>query len=361
MVGEEEHLPGPPGEPLAQRAEELGIEALEGLDLAVDVALVSGFVGGLDVDDAEVVLAQRHQGGLGLGLVVGVVVAGGAGHVDHLEPRQHAEPAHEVDGGDERAARSVSLLERRQLGLRSLAPEPDLGGRSLPLLLPLFVDRVLGQHLDRLVHELLQRLGRRPFGHELGHLLADDVVRRCALGLAHLRRPHHDVPVLHSRMECDRATQGVLQGANQLGRLLRADVAGGEVLHDALVDGNEVAPKGDLAVLQLDPHGRRLDRGSAAPVLGRVEAEGRHAADVGSGVHAVGNGAGATHLAGECHGPQVHEVGGGQRRAAVEIGVGMVGGAVGDYQQVLHGPRILGDAARGPASAYEEPPIRGRT
>ena len=58
------------------------------LHLLLHVAGVAGLVGGLDVDDEQVgAVGERVAGGVALALVVGVVPAGGAGHLDDLHAR----------------------------------------------------------------------------------------------------------------------------------------------------------------------------------------------------------------------------------------------------------------------------------
>ena len=53
-----------------------------------------------------------------LGGVVGVEIAGGAGHVDALPAEQHADAAHQIDGADDRALLAVNLGERPKRGAR---------------------------------------------------------------------------------------------------------------------------------------------------------------------------------------------------------------------------------------------------
>ena len=54
---------------------------------------------------------QRRHGRAALGRVVGVQVAGGAGHVQHLQAGVDADAADEVDGGDHGAAAARRLAE----------------------------------------------------------------------------------------------------------------------------------------------------------------------------------------------------------------------------------------------------------
>ena len=96
---------------------------LDGLDLLGHVALVSGLVRRLDVDEDEVEVLEGGERGARLGGVVGVEVAGGAGHVEHLHAGAAADAAHEVDGGDDGAAQSALLGEAS--GTRGAVPWPQ--------------------------------------------------------------------------------------------------------------------------------------------------------------------------------------------------------------------------------------------
>ena len=61
------------------------------------VLLVAGLVGGLDVEQEEVPVAERVDAGDALRGVVVVEAGGRAGDVEDLDAGEHAEPAHEVD------------------------------------------------------------------------------------------------------------------------------------------------------------------------------------------------------------------------------------------------------------------------
>ena len=91
-----------------QRTDDVGVPALERRDLLVDRALVAGFVGGLDVQEEEVAVGERRERGVALRDVVVVEAGGRAGDVEHLDAREHAEAAHEVDGRRQPAARRRS-------------------------------------------------------------------------------------------------------------------------------------------------------------------------------------------------------------------------------------------------------------
>ena len=100
---------------------------------SVGLALVRRLVRRLDVDAHEVERAERLDRVLPLGRVVGVEVAGRAGHVDAVPAEQHADAADQIDRGDDRPVVAVHLAERLHPRRLALAPQPDLRRRLLPL------------------------------------------------------------------------------------------------------------------------------------------------------------------------------------------------------------------------------------
>ncbi len=94
-----------------QRPQDRGVDAFDRLHLLGRVAHVSRLVGRLDVDEDEVVTRERRKRGARLGGVVGVEVAGGAGHVYDLDAGVAADALDEVDGGDDRAVEPTQLAE----------------------------------------------------------------------------------------------------------------------------------------------------------------------------------------------------------------------------------------------------------
>ena len=64
------------------------VDLLDGLDLALDVGVVAGLVGGLDVHADQVARVQGRDGRGALAGVVGVQVAGGAVDLDALPADQ---------------------------------------------------------------------------------------------------------------------------------------------------------------------------------------------------------------------------------------------------------------------------------
>ncbi len=85
-------------------------------------ALVTGLVGGLDVQQEEVAVGERLERGVALRGVVVVEAGGRAGNVDDLDAGEHAEPAHEVDR--RRQAALDAVARRRSPGAAVGRPGP---------------------------------------------------------------------------------------------------------------------------------------------------------------------------------------------------------------------------------------------
>ena len=80
------------------------IEIVYCFEFQVYITIMPSFVCSLNMDENEVVGLQRLNGRAGLGLVVGVPQAGGAGHVDDPQAGIGADAADEVHGSDDAAA-----------------------------------------------------------------------------------------------------------------------------------------------------------------------------------------------------------------------------------------------------------------
>src|SRR3546814_6351597 len=91
------------------------VPRLERLDLLREVAGVAGLVGGLDVHEEQVGTGlEGGERGIALALVVGVEPASGAWDLDRLDPGEHAQPADQVDSGDQPGGAAVLLGERSE-------------------------------------------------------------------------------------------------------------------------------------------------------------------------------------------------------------------------------------------------------
>src|SRR5439155_8241023 len=103
-----------------------------------------------------------------------------------------------------------------------------------------------------------------------------------------------------------------------------------------VVDGDEVAPVGNLVGTELHPHGRSLDRGAPGVVLGGVVAENRHVANVASGREAARDHIGSADFGMRGERGEMRHVRHLERRAPAERRDGLVGTPVGDENDVLH-------------------------
>ena len=149
MVGHEHqaeivHL----GHLLQQRLHDALVQAAHGLQLVLQAAVVAHLVGGLQVDQGEIVPAgQGFHCGLGLAAVIGVQQARGPGIVRGLQPAQAGDALDQGHRGDHQPLFAVFLLEIVQPAGRARAPEPGAVGRQLALLPAGLIDGVLVQRL----------------------------------------------------------------------------------------------------------------------------------------------------------------------------------------------------------------------
>ena len=86
--------------------------------------------------------------------------------------------------------------------------------------------------------------------------------------------PDHQVAVAHAGVELEgAAAQRGLQGRDAAAALVRGDVPGGVVLHDAVDDRHEVAAIGDVAGAEIDADAGGLERAAPAVHGRRVVAQ----------------------------------------------------------------------------------------
>ena len=221
------------------------------LHLLVDVAGVARLVGGLDVDDEEVgAVGEGVEGGVPLALVVGVVLAGGAGTSTTSHVGEHAEAPHQVDGGDHAGGHAVGA--RRKEGSWGWWPWPH-------------------SHTWLAVEVEAPRTARERFHHldaasPPGPGGPDDRLVATGRGAGRTRRRprlggHHDVAVLHAGVELDLTPPSAASRAAMTSAASSVGgVAAGEVDHRAVgADGDEVAAEGDLVRGEAQPEGGGLD------------------------------------------------------------------------------------------------------
>ena len=104
------------------------VDRLDGGDLRRHVACVALLVRRLHVDDDQVVIGKRRERTLGLPRVVVVRAARHARDLEPVHPRQHRQPAEQVDTARHRRGHAALLGEGHHAAWRHARPErPDVG------------------------------------------------------------------------------------------------------------------------------------------------------------------------------------------------------------------------------------------
>jgi hypothetical protein len=111
---------------------------------------------------------------------------------------------------------------------------------------------------------------------------------------------------------------------------------GGEILHHAVGDRDEVTADGPVIGGKFDPLGSRFERRPAGEEAERVVAEEAHARHLRAGGKAVGNVVGEPDLPAGSDAVEGRRLRGLERRQPPERGLGGIGGAVGNHDHVLH-------------------------
>ncbi len=132
------------------------------------------------------------------------------------------------------------------------------------------------------------------------------------------------------------AQRGVERGDDRVA-LLVGRVAGGEVHHDVVLDGDEVATKRDFVGAERHTHRRGFDRCPAGVELRGVVPQDGHVADIAAGGQPVRDHGGASHLGPAGETGEVGHRRGLQRRATAQLRERLVGAAVGDERDAFHG------------------------
>ena len=210
VVGRDEDPAAVGGDRPAERADDLAVDPLQGLDLGVGPAFVAGLVGGLDVDADDVVVLQGLDPGPPLGRVVGVEVAGRARDVDPVPAGEDARPPGR--GRRPRGSPPSGRGATWNLGSLGAFPCPQsqmaLAG-GLPRGQPVAVDRVVADDLGPGGDQLAEQFRPGPPGQVVGGRLVGLVVGRGGQGVVAERggpaRPpvDHQVPVADAGEELD--------------------------------------------------------------------------------------------------------------------------------------------------------------
>lgn len=266
-------------------ADDVLVDLLEGFDFCGGVAEVARFVGGLDVDNDEIVVVEGGDGGGTFARVVRVQKAGCSFDVEHGHADSFGEAANEIDGGDDRAADAISFVKWFERFGATLPPEPDVRSGVLAEVAADKVNVVAGEDFAGLLHDADDPVGAGAVGHIVGDVAIGDIMRRGALELSvGSVVGDHEVAVGDAGVEAEASPAEffVEVGDEQVGFAL-GDVAGGEVLHDFVDDGDEVATEDELVGADVDIAGGCFERGAAGVVHFWVVAEEREGGDVAAG------------------------------------------------------------------------------
>ena len=152
---------------VVDRGHDAAVEILDGADLQVEVAIMTGFVAGFHMQKHEVVVPQSLDGGSCLALVVGVIESGGTFHLNNLQPCIVTNALDEVDGRND-AARfylGVNLTDSRHRRTVARTPRPDGIGLVVPLGASFLVEGMLRQQFLGVEDKLVDELGGSSSSH----------------------------------------------------------------------------------------------------------------------------------------------------------------------------------------------------
>ena len=305
------------------------------------------------MDGHEVVaVGQAVQGGLGLALIVGVQLAGGAFHLYRLQAAQACDALAEGDGGDDGAVLAILVHEGAQGHAGAFRPEPDAVGGQLALRAAGLVDGVVVQDLVGQLHQVGQGLGVVAAGGQQGaDDLAQVVVGRDEVdaGDVHLGLDG-DVPEGGGGIDDHAGCFGgflevgvVEEVVDELNRLLPLDGTAG-VGQDLLLgvglipflQGDHVAAVAHVAGVEVDAGGGSFQGGAAGVALPGVVAEDGQDSGVTAGRETLGAVDDAAH--GAFPGQLVDGVLADYLKGGLvaQFGYGVVGHAVPNDQYVFH-------------------------
>jgi hypothetical protein len=130
VVGRNEHAAVVPGTGAFEaRRDDSGVEVLDGANLEVKPALMTGLVRSFDMQVHEVDSVEGLKSGSHFAGVVGVQIARGPGHSDRVEAGADTDAVHKVDGTDDTAVDTETARVRLDSRGAALAPKPNRGYR----------------------------------------------------------------------------------------------------------------------------------------------------------------------------------------------------------------------------------------
>ncbi|CAB4660791.1 unannotated protein [freshwater metagenome] len=191
MIRQQQHSPRTARiEGFDETSEDSCIPVFERSNFFLDVASMSSFVCGFDVDDKEVEpVIESVDGAIALAFIIGVVPTSGGFKFDNFDIGKDTKAAHKVDGGHQSGLEPIGTFERWHLWLKTLTPQPHR----------VCVNVEIGKDFARRIHDSLELrccCTARPHKR-----LTGQVVGRRAFGIGPISRGHHDVPVLNAAME----------------------------------------------------------------------------------------------------------------------------------------------------------------
>ena len=107
------------------RANYVLINLLNRFFLGFGIARVARLIGGLDVDDDDIVILERLNRGGAFALELGICEAGCAGDFDEVEVDEFGQSPEEVNSGDACAFEAETFFEAFEFCPFALSPEPD--------------------------------------------------------------------------------------------------------------------------------------------------------------------------------------------------------------------------------------------
>ncbi len=143
------------------RAENLRVDLLDGIDLLLQLPVVSAFVRRLDMDVDKIRAAREHVDcRSSFSGEVRLVSPRRTLDLDYLHPGAAPDALNQIHRGDYRAVQPRLLKKRRERGLSSLAPKPDGVGGIFTRVPPRPIDGMIRKQTICLVHPAQAALRR---------------------------------------------------------------------------------------------------------------------------------------------------------------------------------------------------------
>ena len=286
--------------------------------------------------------------GVGFTAPVGAQCPGRAFYVRRIHLRTFRYAFEEIDCGDDRAFQFEAAFEAHERGFGARSPEPYMGGGMFTRRYAFEVDGVFGEDFSGTPDEFGKHVAHHAFGEIVPHFFIGDVVRR---GESHTHRAvgyDEAMTVTHSRIEGEIfVAQSVLNGADELLRFRRGDLAGAIVEHNFVFEIGRVGESHEVGtdryVVVLEDHAdtQSFERTSAAVIFFGFVAEHGKIGDVGAGLHTVGNCLDEPYLRACGKFIEIGRRGEFERSFAAELVERPVRHSVAEYDQVFHNrPRI---------------------